>query len=273
VGFHDTLRDAWSRSGSLLCVGLDPDLDRMPRPLDGRPDSLYAFCRDIVDATADLVCAVKPQFAHFAARGAEDQLERLCHYVREQYPGVLLVLDAKRGDIGSTAEYYADEAFRRYRAHAVTANPYLGTDAVEPFLRHEGHGAIFLCRTSNPGSGDLQSLECEGRPIYQHVAALVAHRWSNIGECGLVVGATYPAELRAVRDIVGDLPVLVPGIGAQGGDIDATVAAGLTSDGTGMLISSSRSIIYASSGDDFADAARQAAIVTRDEISRAVRAR
>jgi orotidine-5'-phosphate decarboxylase len=207
----------------------------------------------------------KPQIAHFAALGAERDLERVCSVVRERYPDTLLVLDAKRGDIGSTAEQYAREAFDRYSAHAVTVNPYLGTDSVEPFLLHPQGGVFVLCRTSNPGGDDFQSLVASGEPLYQHVARRVADHWSKIGDCGLVVGATYPDELRAVRAIVGDLPLLVPGVGAQGGELTAT-AFGADSTGKGMVINSSRAILYASDRGDFADAARVEAIATRDAI-------
>ena len=269
MGFHDTLRAAWQRSGSMLCVGLDPDPGRMPAPL-GRMHPTMAteqFCRAIVDATADVVCAFKPQIAYFASQGAERELEDLCHYIRETYPDVLLVLDAKRGDIGPTAEHYAREAFDRYGAHVVTVNPYLGTDSVAPFLSHEGGGVFVLCRTSNPTSGDFQNLRTDGEPLYLHVARRVADQWSQLGECGLVVGATYPDELRQVRAVVGDVPLLVPGVGAQGGDVEATVQAGADSNGYGMVINSSRAILYASPGFDYADAARAAAIATRDQIA------
>jgi orotidine-5'-phosphate decarboxylase len=249
----------------MLCVGLDPDPRRLPHHLRDRPDGIERFCRAIVDATADLACAVKPQIAYFAAAGAEDQLERICRHVREAHPELVLVLDAKRGDIGPTAEQYAAEAFDRYDAHAVTVNPYLGTDALAPFLAHEGRGAIVLCRTSNAGGDDLQMLDVGGRPLYVHVAELVAERWGRLGECGLVVGATYPDELAVVRGIVGDLPVLVPGVGAQRGDVEATVRAGATPAG-GLVISSSRAILYASDGEDFAEAARGVAQRTHDEI-------
>ena len=263
MAFHDHLRRAWDRSGSMLCVGLDPDMARIPEVVHG---SVFDFCRAIVDATADLVCAFKPQIAYFAAVGAEADLERLCVYIRDCYPDDLLVLDAKRGDIGSTAEQYAREAFDRYGAHVVTVNPYLGGDSIEPFLRHPGGGVFVLCRTSNPGSGDFQSLAVDGRPLYQHVAERVAHKWQQIGDCGLVVGATYPAELAEVRALVGDLPLLVPGVGAQGGDIPATVQAGRDAGGYGMLVNSSRAILYASSGADFAEAARAEAERTRDAL-------
>ncbi len=269
MGMHEQLRRGWTASGSMLCVGLDPDPQRLPSVLEGDDDAVFRFCRDIVDATADLVCAFKPQFAHFAAQRAEPALERVCRYVRETYPDVLVLLDAKRGDIGSTAEHYATEAFVRYGAHAVTVNPYLGFDAVEPFLRHDGHGIFVLCRTSNPGGGDLQDLVVDGRPLYQRVAALVADEWSRRGECGLVVGATWPGELAEVRGLVGDLPILLPGIGAQGGDVAASVAAGTTADGFGMAMSSSRAILHASSGPDFAEAARVEALRTVTAIKAA----
>ena len=268
MGFHDQLRRSWAASGSLLCVGLDPDPAKFPVPLDAVEHghaALLRFCTEIVDATADLVCAFKPQIAYFASQRAEAALEQLCAYILERYPDVTLILDAKRGDIGSTAEHYAREAFGRYRAHAVTANPYLGGDSVMPYFEHGG-GVIALCRTSNPGGDDVQSLDCGGRPLYVRVAEMVANDWSRHGDCGLVVGATYPAELRTVRDVVGDLPILVPGIGVQGGDPHAVSAAGATADGTGLVVSSSRAIIYASSGDDFAEAARAAAIVARDSL-------
>jgi orotidine-5'-phosphate decarboxylase len=245
-----------------LCVGLDPDPARFPNALDRGHDAVFRFCKEIVDATADLVCAVKPQIAYFASQREEAALEQLCSYIRETYPDVTLILDAKRGDIGSTAEHYAREAFGRYGAHAVTVNPYLGGDSVVPYFAHGG-GVIALCRTSNPGGDDLQSLDTGGQPLYIRVAEMVADEWAEHGECGLVVGATYPDELRSVRSVVGDLPILVPGIGAQGGDPRAAVDAGATADGRGLMISSSRTIIYASSGDDFAEAARAAAIEAR----------
>ena len=262
MGFRARLEKAWSSSGSMLCVGLDPDPARFPAPLDGTPDAITRFCTAIVDATADLVCAFKPQIAHFAAQRAEPQLETVCAHIREHHPDVVLVLDAKRGDIGSTAEQYAREAFGRYGADAVTVNPYLGTDAATPFLEHGG--VLALCRTSNPGSGELQDLDVGGRPLYEHVAAMVTERWSAIGDCGLVVGATYPEQLGAVRRIAGDLPILLPGVGFQGGDVAASVRAGSTGPGTGLIASSSREILYASSGDDFAEAARAVALRTRD---------
>jgi len=252
----------------MLCVGLDPDPDRLPESFDHDNGSIYDFCKAIVEATADTVCAFKPQFAYFAARRAEPELEKLCGYIRDTFPTVLLILDAKRGDIGPTAQQYAREAFDRYGADVVTVNPYLGTDSIEPYLAYERRGIFVLCRTSNRGGSDFQSLDVKGEPLFANVARRVATEWSELGECGLVVGATFPDELATVRAIVGDMPVLVPGVGAQGGDIESTVAAGATSDGFGMVINSSRAILYASSGDDFAEAAHGEAVATRDAIRR-----
>lgn len=272
MSFTEKLSAAWSSQRSLLCVGLDPDVARMPAEFQSRPDGVYEFCKAIVDATADAACSFKPQIAYFAALRAEDQLEALCSYIRTAYPHIPLVLDAKRGDIGATAEQYAREAFERYGADAVTVNPYMGSDSVAPYLEWKDSGVIVLCRTSNPGGSDLQFLKVDGIPLYQHVARMVSERWNRNGQCGLVVGATFPEELAQVRSIVGDMPLLVPGIGAQGGDIAATVAAGCSSDGAGMMINSSRAILYAAPGisgnEDFSSAARRVAIETRDAINR-----
>ncbi|MDB5763655.1 MAG: pyrF [Herminiimonas sp.] len=270
--FTDKLSAAWTSNNSLLCVGLDPDVARFPAHLQKQPDAIFAFCKAIIDATADTACAFKPQIAYFAALRAEEQLEAICAYMRKQYPHIPLVLDAKRGDIGATAEQYAREAFERYGADAVTVNPYMGFDSVAPYLEWKDRGAIILCRTSNPGGSDLQFLMVDGTPLYQHVAQLVADKWNVNGQCGLVVGATFPGELAQVRAIVGNMPLLVPGIGAQGGDIEATVTAGRTAGGTGMMINSSRAILYAKpdqkAGEDFAQAARRVALETRDAINR-----
>jgi len=213
------------------------------------------------------VCAYKPQFAHYAAYEAEDQLERTIEYIHRAHPDVPVILDAKRGDIGNTAERYAIEAFERYGADALTVNPYLGGDSLEPFLRHAERGVLILCRTSNPGASDLQDLPVGGRPLYQVVAELAARRWNSRGNCLLVVGATYPRELAAVRALVGDMPLLVPGVGAQGGDVEQVVTSGCTRSGTGLIISSSRAILYASAGEDFAEAARIATARLRGEIN------
>ena len=334
MSFYKRLNAAWDRSGSMLCVGLDPDVARFPTAMRGSVDAIEEFCKAIVDATGDLVCAFKPQIAYFAAVGAEKQLENICDYIRAKFPDVVLILDAKRGDIGDTAALYAREAFSRYGADAVTVNPYLGTDSLEPFLTTPGKGTIVLCRTSNNGSSEFQSLEVDGEPLYLRVARTAAAKWRSIGECALVVGATYPDELAQVRAIVGDMPILVPGIGAQGGDINAVVRAGTTSPSSsaassagitasttspsyspasqattpagttnpsssvasqattpagttspsssatsqattpatsrrGLIINSSRAILYASDGADFASAARDVALTTRAAITAA----
>lgn len=271
VTFTEKLSAAWTANNSLLCVGLDPDIARLPAEFRAQPDAIYAFCKAVADATADTACAFKPQIAYFAALRAEDQLEALCNYLRSAYPHIPVVLDAKRGDIGATAEQYAREAFERYRADAVTVNPYMGYDSVAPYLEWTDRGVIVLCRTSNPGGSDLQFLKVDGEPLYKHVARMVAEKWNGNGQCGLVVGATFPDELAQVRGIVGDMPLLVPGVGAQGGDVEATVKAGKTAAGGGMMINSSRAILYArpdvQAGEDFAAASRRVAIETRDAIN------
>jgi orotidine-5'-phosphate decarboxylase len=266
-GFIGALQAAWKRNNSLVCVGLDPEVERLPRSLAGGAASIFDFNKAIVDATADLVCCFKPQFAHYAAVGAEDQLLRTIEYIHQKHPGVPVILDSKRGDVGNTAERYAREAFERYAADAVTVNPYLGGDSLEPFLKHADRGVVILCRTSNPGARDLQDLEISGRKLYHVVAEMAAKRWNSRGNCLLVVGATYPRELAEVRAIVGDMPLLMPGVGAQGGDVEAAVKAGQTANGTGLLVSSSRAILYASNGDDFAAAARKATLALRDQIN------
>jgi orotidine-5'-phosphate decarboxylase len=268
--FYQQLQSAWASQGSMLCVGFDPDPKRLPAPLQGKPEGIFEFCREIADATADLVCSFKPQFAYFASQRAEAQLEKLIRHLKDKYPHIPVILDSKRGDIGSTADHYALEAFERYGADAITVNPYMGFDTIEPYLKHTGKGVIVLCRTSNPGGSDLQFLNVSpsGEPLYLHVAKLAATQWNGSGQIGLVVGATFPEEITKVRAIVGDMPLLIPGIGAQGGDIEATVKAGAVADkpGTGMIINSSRAILYAGSGADFAQAARAVAISTRDAL-------
>ncbi|AMO97101.1 orotidine 5'-phosphate decarboxylase [Collimonas fungivorans] len=270
--FIEKLSGTWSANNSLLCVGLDPDVAKFPSHLQGQPDAIFTFCKEIIDATAATACAFKPQIAYFSAIRAEDQLEAICDYLRKNYPQIPIVMDAKRGDIGATAEQYAREAFERYGADAVTVSPYMGFDSVAPYLEWKDRGAIVLCRTSNAGGSDLQFLTVDGVPLYQHVARLVADKWNTNGQCALVVGATFPQELAQVRSIIGDMPLLVPGIGAQGGDIQATVNAGKTANGTGMMINSSRAILYAkpdqAAGEDYAQAARRVAEETRDAINR-----
>ncbi|MEO6800285.1 MAG: orotidine-5'-phosphate decarboxylase [Rhodanobacter sp.] len=265
--FMHSLQKAWTSHNSLVCVGLDPEPAKFPAHLRDNPDAVFTFCAAIVDATADLVCAFKPQIAHFAALRAEDTLERLIAHIHDQHPGVPVILDAKRGDIGSTAQHYAAEAFERYRADAVTLNPYLGRDSIQPFLDRADKGVILLCRTSNPGGADFQALDCSGQPLYLRVAQTIARDWNANGNCALVTGATWPEELGKVRAVVGNMPLLVPGIGAQGGDVESVLRHGLARDGTGLLISSSRAILYAGNDEDFAQAARAAANDLRQAIN------
>jgi orotidine-5'-phosphate decarboxylase len=266
--FTERLEKAWRTSNSLVCVGLDPEPKKFPDRFRDTPGAIFEFNKAIVDATKDLVCAFKPQFAHFAAQDAETQLEQTIDYIKATAPNAVVILDGKRGDIGSTAEQYVEEAFVRYGADAVTVNPYLGRDSVEPFLKHGDKGVIILCRTSNPGARDLQDLLVgPDRKLFQHVAETVARDWNGADNCMLVVGATYPEELADIRKRVGNMPLLVPGVGAQGGDVAKVMAAGKTAAGTGLVISSSRAILYASAGNDFAEAARAAARDLRDSIN------
>jgi orotidine-5'-phosphate decarboxylase len=267
-----SLEQRWEKSDSLLCVGLDPDPRRLPEHLGHGPSAILSFCREIVDATAEQVCAFKPQIAYFAAARAESALEELIRYIHEAHPGIPVILDAKRGDIGHTAEQYALEAFERYRADALTVSPFMGLDSIEPYLAWPGKGVILLCRTSNPGGGGFQLLETGGEPLFERIARLAAEEWNQGGELGLVVGATYPEELRRVREIAPDLPLLVPGIGAQGGDAAATVRAGLDRHAAGLVINSARAILYAGHDRGFAAAARAASQQARDDIRRAVTA-
>ncbi len=270
--FIEQLRDATARNDSLLCVGLDPEPARFPAGLRGDAGRIYDFCAAIVDATADLACAFKPQIAYFAAHRAEEQLERLVRHMRATAPHVPVILDAKRGDIGSTAQQYAIEAFERYGADAVTLSPFMGFDSIEPYLAYHGKGAFLLCRTSNPGGDDLQSqrlASVDGQPLlFEHIARQAQGPWNRNGQLGLVVGATYPAEIERVRALAPTLPLLIPGVGAQGGDAAATVRAGLRPDGP-IVVNSSRAILYASADEGFAAAARQAAQATRAALNAA----
>ena len=291
--FTHTLRQRWPAADSMLCVGLDPDPARIPAHLGTGPEAIDRFCRDIIAATADTVCAFKPQIAYFAAQGAEDVLAGLITHIHAEHPGIPVILDAKRGDIGSTARQYGVEAFDRFKADALTLSPFMGFDSIEPYFEWAGRGLILLCRTSNPGGNDLQALsvlpagDATGTPsgapsprqsasdtasstqpekLYEHLARLAAGPWNVNGELGLVVGATFPDELARVRTLAPRLPLLVPGVGAQGGDVNATVRAGLDADGYGLVINSSRAILYAGQSTDFADQVRKAAVATRDAI-------
>jgi len=274
VRFTEQLSQAEARNESLLCVGLDPEPSRFPGSWKDDASRIFDFCATIVDATKDLVIAFKPQIAYFAAQRAEAQLERLIDHIHRVAPDVPVILDAKRGDVGSTAEQYAREVFERYAADAVTLSPFLGFDSIEPYLRHDGKGVILLCRTSNPGGADLQEQRlASGELLYERIARLAHSEWNATGQLALVVGATFPSEIQRVREIAPTLPLLIPGIGAQGGDAAATVRAGWRSRGGRtvgpVIVSSSRAILYASRGDNFAEAARLVAVETRRALNEA----
>ena len=282
--FTEQLARAEALNDSMLCVGLDPDPAKFPGSWKDDAGRIFDFCATIVDATKDRVIAFKPQIAYFAAQRAEAQLERLIAHIHKVAPEVPVILDAKRGDIGSTAEQYAREVFERYRADAVTLSPFMGFDSIEPYLEYAGKGVILLCRTSNPGGSDLQAqrlVGADGAPgdtVFEHIARLAQGAWNRTGQLALVVGATFPAEIERVRELAPTLPLLIPGIGAQGGDAVATVRAGWRADGAGrtvapIIVSSSRAVLYASRGDNFAEAARAAATATRDELNAARSAR
>ena len=271
MNFTDKLRAAEAKNDSMLCVGLDPEPSRFPAGWKGDSNRIFDFCVGIVDATKDLVIAFKPQIAYFAACRAEAQLEKLIEHIRRVAPDVPVILDAKRGDIGATAEQYAREVFDRYQADAVTLSPFMGFDSIEPYMRHNDKGLILLCRTSNPGGDDLQAQTlASGEKVYERIATLAAGAWNRNGQVGLVVGATYPAEVARVRELAPTLPLLIPGIGAQGGDAEATVRAGWRGDASGttgpIIVSSSRAVLYAGSDAAYADAARRVADATRQQL-------
>ncbi len=265
--FINKLQQAWDQNDSLLCVGLDPNWEKIPEHLKEGPDPIFEFCKQIIDATHDLVCAYKPQIAYFSGLEAEAQLQKVCDYIRKACPHIPIILDSKRGDIGSTAAMYAKEAYERFNAHAVTVNPYMGQDSAQPFLDYADKGVVLLCRTSNAGAGDIQDLLVDGMPIYEKVAEMIANKWNANGNCCIVVGATWPEQMKRLRNITGDMPFLVPGVGAQGGDVKALVEAGQTRNGKGLMINSSRAVLYADNGNGFAQAARDVAMQTRDLIN------
>ena len=275
MAFIDQWLAACRRNSSRLCLGLDPEPERLPAPWTHDTSRFFDFCAAVVDATADLVCAYKPQIAHFSAVGAEAQLERLIRHIRERAPGVPVILDAKRGDIGSTARHYAREAFERYGADALTVSPFLGRDSLDPYMEaYPERGLFVLCRTSNPGSEDLQALQLAdggqhphlgAERLFERVARLATGPWNRSGQIGLVTGATRPDDIARIRAIAPDAPLLIPGIGAQGGDLQATVGAARHR----FLINASRSVLYASDGAGYATAARTEAENLRKAIAAA----
>ncbi len=269
MNFITKLQNSWVKNNSLLCVGLDPELSKLPKHQQSVQDPLFAFNKAIIDATADLVCAFKPNSAFYEALGPDGirQLKQTSEYIHENYPAIPIILDAKRADIGNTNNGYVDFIYDYLDMDAVTLHPYLGHEALQPFLNHADKGAIILCRTSNSGAAEFQDLLVNDHPLYEHVAKTIADTWNANENCLLVVGATYPEEMKVIRGLVGDMPFLVPGVGAQGGDVKAVMQAGVDSNKQGMIISSSRGVIYASNGEDFAEAARTEAAKLRDEIN------
>jgi orotidine-5'-phosphate decarboxylase len=267
MSFMEKLRNAWERNNSLVCVGLDPDLSKLPECLKNSKQPIFDFNKALIDATADLVCCYKPQCAYYSGQDAEDELKMTMKYLKEQYPEVPVILDAKRGDIGPTAMLYAKEAFEIYNADAVTVNPYMGLDTLKPFMDWSDRGTVILCRTSNPSSREIQELKSDGKAIYEHVAEMAQNKWNYNHNILLVIGATFPEELKQVREICPAIPFLVPGVGAQGGDVELVIRNGKDKAGKGLIINSSRGIIYADSSPDFANAARRATLELRDLIN------
>lgn len=270
MDFRSKLTAIWNKNDSLLCVGLDPDPHKLPAAVTNSQTPQFDFNKAVIDATADLVCAYKPNSAFYEGRGAAgiEELKQTCDYIRQNHPDIPIILDFKRGDIGNTNEHYARFAFDYLGVDAVTVQPYQGREAVQPFLDYQEKGIMVLCRTSNPGAEEFQDLLVDNKKLYLQVAQNVRDEWNQNGNCQLVVGATYPRELAEIRALVGEMPFLVPGFGAQGGELKATIKAGITKNGKGLIINSSRAILYASSDDDFAEAARKAAEDARDEINR-----
>ncbi len=267
--FQQKLDSIQNKNNSLLCIGLDPVLEKIPGYLKEDLNPFFSFNKAIIDSTHDFVCAYKPNSAFYEALGDKGvgELKATCDYIRIMYPEIPIIIDAKRADIGNTNDGYAAYIFDYLQSDAVTLQPYLGGEAIQPFLDRKDKGIIILCRTSNPGAGEFQDLLFEGKPLYQYVAQQVVKKWNTNTNCLLVVGATYPKELAQVRKLAGDMTFLVPGIGAQGGDIEKTVHAGLNGKKKGMIINSSRGIIFAGSGKDFAKKARQEAQKLRDDIN------
>jgi orotidine-5'-phosphate decarboxylase len=265
--FLEKLQNIWKKNDSMVCVGLDPDLNKLPKCLKSFEFPIFEFNKQIIDATCDLVCAYKPQAAYYAGQDADDQLKMTIDYIWKNYPEIPVILDVKRGDIGSTAQMYALEAFGRYQADAVTLNPYMGFDTLKPFLDHAERGVIILCRTSNPSSCELQELVSDGKTIFEHVAVLARDKWNYNKNVLLVIGATFPEELGRIRQLCPEMPFLVPGVGAQGGDVKKVLENGTTADGFGLIINSSRGIIYADNTENFAAASREAAMKLRNTIN------
>lgn len=269
TSFFDKLNASVDTNNSLLCVGLDPVLEKLPAHLRDLDEPFYEFNKALVDATAEYSCAFKPNSGFYeAVPSGLEQLKKTVQYINENYPDIPVILDSKRADIGNTNQGYVTATFDHMGFDAVTLHPYLGGEALQPFLDQTDKGLIVLCRTSNPGAGEFQDLVIDGAPLYEHVAKKVSSEWNKAGNCLLVVGATYPEEMKKIREIVGqDMIFLVPGVGAQGGDVEAVMKAGLGNNKRGLIINSAREIIYASDDRDFAIASAAKARETRDKIN------
>lgn len=268
MNFYNKLKKAWQQNNSSLCIGLDGDLQIVKKYIKSNKP-IFEFNKNIIDATADLVCAYKPQISYYNAYGIEDELEMTIKYIKTNYPNIIVILDSKRGDIGKTSELYAIEAFDRYGADAVTVNPYMGSDSVLPFTSYPDKGVIVLCKTSNPSSNEIQNLIVDNQKVYEKVLDLCINKWNTNKNIAIVTGATYPQELAHIRSLDDDMPFLIPGVGAQGGDIQAVVQNAKNSQNSGMIINSSRAIIYASKDKNYASNARDEAIKTNEAINNA----
>jgi orotidine-5'-phosphate decarboxylase len=269
MNFQQKLNALTEKNNSLVCVGLDSDIDKLPEQFQLHENAQSEFNKAIITATHDLVCCYKVNSAFYESRGAIgiNELKLTCDYIRGIYPDIPIILDAKRADIGNTNKGYVKFAYEYLGVDAFTLNPYLGQEAIKPFIEISGKGAIILCKTSNEGSNEFQNLDIDGKKLYQIVAEKVSKEWNTLGNCSLVVGATYPDELKIVREIVGDMTILVPGIGSQGGDVEKTIKGGLNSQNAGLIINSSRGIIFASNKDNFADKAREATEALKKQIN------
>lgn len=269
--FHEKIKNLWVKSKTYVCVGLDPDIFKIPKHLSQEKYSVFEFNKQIIEATSDLVCSYKPQMAYYSGQRLEEQLHMTIDFIKTHCPHVPIILDSKRGDIGSTAEMYAREAFDVFQADAVTVNPYMGIETIEPFLSYKDKGIFVLCKTSNPGSGEFQNLTTDsGKKVYEVVAEKVQERYKKHSGLGLVVGATHKEDIKSVRKMAPDVPFLIPGVGAQGGSVVDVIQSAPTRDGHGLVINSSRGIIYAGDGKNFAELARKATIDLNGEISKAV---
>lgn len=270
MNFKDKLKIISLKNNSLVCVGLDSDIGKIPSAVQKQEHPQSTFNKAIIEATHDYVCAYKPNTAFYESRGERgiEALKITCDFIKTHYPQIPIIIDAKRADIGNTNEGYAKFIFDYLNADAITVHPYLGKEALKPFLERKDKGIFILCRTSNPGAGELQDLMIDGKPLYQKLAQNIVTEWNYNDNCGLVVGATYPAELEIVRRMIGNLPILIPGVGAQGGDVEKTVKAGVDHQKLNAVINSSRGIIFAGDGPDYADKARQETIKLKEEINK-----